>query len=57
MMKHLINRLICFLFDHRWFDYGEQIDDHTLLIDWRCKRCGKEEMKIVDVNNYDEEDI
>lgn len=56
-MKHLINRLICQFFDHEWLDNSSMIDDHTILMDWKCKRCGKREWKIVDVNNYDKENI
>lgn len=56
-MKKLINRLICLLFDHDWLDCGKQINDHTILMDWKCKRCGREDKKIVDVNNYDEGNI
>lgn len=50
-MRKLFNRLICLLFDHLWLDCGSLIDDHTILIDWKCQRCGKEEKKIIDVNN------
>lgn len=56
-MKQLINRLICLLVDHDWMDCGNLIDDHTILMNWKCKRCGKEEKKITDINNYDKENI
>lgn len=53
-MKQLINRIICFLFDHDWSDRSNLIDDHTIHMNWKCKRCGKREWKIVDVNKYEE---
>lgn len=54
-MKTFWKRLICLFRGHEWLDNSNLIDDHTIHMNWKCKRCGKIEWKIVDVDNCDKE--